>query len=84
MARGWLRRKNRKGITLFCYRNADGVERSKVIGPDTLSDKEAWIRIGDLGLDKLVAKSDSTFLSFGELAKKYLGPIQQTINEGTA
>jgi integrase len=72
MARGWLRRKSKKGVTLFCYRNAGGVERSKVIGPDTLSDKEAWIRIGDLGLDKLVAKSDPTFLSFGELAEKYL------------
>jgi hypothetical protein len=72
MARGWLRRKSKKGVTLFCHRNVDGVERSKVIGPDTLSDKEAWIRIGDLGLDKLVAKSDAAFLSFGELAEKYL------------
>src|SRR5262249_7437729 len=71
MARGWIRRKQGKG-TLFCYYNSDGRERSKVIGPGTLSDREAWIRIGDLGLDKLVAKSDPTLLSFGELAEKYL------------
>lgn len=71
MARGWLRRKRGKG-TLFCYYNGDGRERSRVIGPPTLSDREAWMRIGDLGLDKLVAKSDPSYLSFGELAEKYL------------
>lgn len=71
MARGWIRRKKGKG-TLFCYYNSAGMERSKVIGPEILSDREAWIKVGELGLDKLVTKSDPTFLSFGELAEKYL------------
>ncbi len=57
---------------LFCYRNADGLERSKVIGPDTQSDREAWVRVGELGLDKLIANSDPAFLTFGQLAEKYL------------
>jgi hypothetical protein len=28
--------------------------------------------VGELGLDKLVAKSDPTFITFGELCEKYL------------
>jgi integrase len=76
MAKGWLKRK--RGSTLFCWYNSEGLERSKVIGPASLykgkdaPNKEAWALIGKLGLDKLVAKSDPTFISFGELAEKYL------------
>jgi integrase len=70
MAKGWLRYK--KGSTVYCWYNADGKERSKVIGPDTLSAKEAWAKVGELGLDKLVAKSDPASIDFGELAEKYL------------
>jgi len=76
MAKGWLRSK--KGSTLFCWYNSEGRERSKVIGPASLyggweaQNKEAWARVGKLGLDKLVAKSDPTFILFGELAEKYL------------
>lgn len=70
MARGWFRRK--KGSVVYCYYNANGDERSKVVGPDTMTDEEGWLRVGELGLDKLVAKSDPLFITFGELAEKYL------------
>jgi len=89
MARGWLKRK--RGSTLFCWYNSEGLERSKVIGPASLHkgkdapNREAWARVGELGLDKLVAKSDPTFITFGELSEKYLAhkSLQQTINQGT-
>jgi hypothetical protein len=89
MARGWLKRK--RGSTLFCWYNSEGLERSKVIGPASLHkgkdapNREAWARVGELGLGKLVAKSDPTFITFGELAEKYLAqnPFNKTINQGT-
>ena len=38
-----------------------------------MTDEEGWLEVvGELGLDKLVAKSDPVFITFGELAEKYL------------
>jgi integrase len=68
--KGWLRRK--KGATLFCWRNADAVERSRVIGSAEMDDRAAWAKIGELGLDKQLADTDSCSVTFGELAEKYL------------
>jgi integrase len=68
--KGWLRRK--KGATLFCWRNADAVERSCVIGSAKMDDKTAWAKVGELGLDKRLANTDSSSVTFGELAEKYL------------
>lgn len=70
MARGWFRRK--KGKLVYCYYNENGDERSKVVGLDTMTDEEGWLKVGELGLDKLVAKSDPTLIFFGELAERYL------------
>jgi hypothetical protein len=70
MAKGWFRRK--KGKLVYCYYNASGKERSKVVGPDTMADEDGWLKVGEFGLDKLVAKSDPIFITFGELAEKYL------------
>jgi integrase len=70
MAKGWFRRK--KGKLVYYWYNANGKERSKVIGVASLTDAEGWLKVGELGLDKLVAKSDPTLLTFGELAQKYL------------
>ncbi len=70
MARGWLRRK--KGTTLFCWRNSEGMERSRGLGSASMADEEAWAKVGKLGLDKLVAQSDPLQITFGELAEKYL------------
>jgi integrase len=70
MAKGWFRRK--KGKLVYYYYNASGNERSKVVGLDTMTDSEGWLKVGELGLDKRVAKSDPVFITFGELAEKYL------------
>lgn len=70
MAKGWFRRK--KGKLVYYFYNANGDERSKVVGLDTKTDEEGWLKVGELGLDKLVAKSDPVFVTFGELAEKYL------------
>jgi integrase len=70
MAKGWFRKK--KGKLVYYFYNANGDERSKVVGLDTMTDEEGWLRVGALGLDKLVAKSDPVFITFGELAEKYL------------
>ena len=70
MAKGWFRRK--KGKLLYYWYNADGKERSRVVGVSSLTDAEGWLKVGEMGLDKLVAHSDPTLLTFGELAQKYL------------
>jgi integrase len=72
MARGWLRRKEKKNITMFCYRNSQGAERSKVVGTFSMNDRDAWKKVGELGLDKLVAKTEAKQLTFGELSGKFL------------
>jgi len=70
MAKGWLRRK--KGKLVYCWYNANGMERSKIVGVASLTDTGGWLKVGELGLDKLVAKSDPVLITFGELAEKYL------------
>jgi integrase len=70
MAEGWFRRK--KGKLVYCWYNANGKERTSVIGLASMTDQEGWLKVGELGLDKLVAKSDPDLITFGELAEKYL------------
>lgn len=69
-SKGWFRRK--KGALVFTWLNSAGKERSRVVGPDRMSDADGWIAVGALGLDKLVSKSDPANISFGELAEKFL------------
>ena len=68
--KGWFRRK--KGSLVYTWVNDIGKERTKVVGPDTMSDAEGWIRVGKLGLDKLASKADPTNITFGALAAQYL------------
>jgi hypothetical protein len=68
--KGWFRRK--KGSLVYTWLNDAGKERTKVVGPDTMSDAEGWIRVGELGLDKLASKPDPTKITFGALAAQYL------------
>jgi integrase len=37
-----------------------------------MDDKTAWAKVGELGLDKRLANTDSSSVTFGELAEKYL------------
>ena len=69
MAKGWFRRK--KGKLLYCWNNATGKERSKVVGPFTVTDEEGWLEVGRLGLDKLVSKPDPINHTFSQIATYY-------------
>jgi integrase len=69
-SRGWFRRK--KGKLVFCCNNANGNERSKVVGPSTMTDEEGWLEVGTLGLNKLVNKPDPAKVTFGEVLQHYL------------
>jgi hypothetical protein len=51
MAKGGFHRK--KGKLLFCYYNANGSERAKMLGPDTMTDDEGWVKVGELGFGKI-------------------------------
>jgi integrase len=74
-SRGWFKRS--KGSLVFCWnakrpRDGKNVEQSKVVGPDDLSNEEGWIRVGKLGLDKLVGKPKDRNYTLGEVATAYL------------
>jgi integrase len=68
--RGWFRRK--KGSLVYTWLNDIRKERTKVVGPDTISDAEGWVRVGELGLDKLASKPDPLNITFGALGAQYL------------
>jgi predicted DNA-binding transcriptional regulator AlpA len=70
MAKGWFRRKQDKLV--YCWYNADGKERSKVVGPSTMTDEEGWLEVGTLGLDKLVNKPDPPKVTFGEVLQHFI------------
>ena len=70
MAKGWFRRK--KGKLVYFWYNANGSERSKVVGASTMTDEEGWLEVGTLGLDKLVNKPDPSRVTFGEVLQHYL------------
>jgi integrase len=70
MAKGWFRRKKGK-LTYFWY-NANGSERSKVLGPDTMRDDEGWLKVGELGLGKLIGKPDPANVTLGDMLSHYL------------
>ena len=70
MAKGWFRRK--KGKLMYCWYSASGVEHVKILGPDTLSDEEGWLKVGELGLDKLAGKPDPAKITFDDVLSHYL------------
>ena len=70
MAKGWFRRKNGK-LVYFWY-NAFGNERSKTLGSATMTDEEGWVKVGELGLGKLVGKPDPVNATFGEVLDHWL------------
>jgi integrase len=69
-SQGWFRRK--KGKLWYCWYNSSRKERSKSVGLETLSDNDGWLRVGELGLQKMVGKSDPARVTFGEVLDHYL------------
>ena len=82
MAKGWFRRK--KGKLVYFYYNANGDERSKVVGLDTMTDEEGWLEVGTLGLDKLVNQPDPAKVTFGEVLQHYLAYGKRKTGEDKA
>jgi integrase len=70
MAKGWFRRK--KGRLVYCWYNANGDERSRVLGPRNMTDEDGWKKVGELGLDKIVSKPDPSNATFGDVLTAYL------------
>jgi hypothetical protein len=82
MAKSWFRRK--KGKLLFCYYNASGSERAKMLGPEKMTDGEAWVKVGELGFGKLTGKPDPANVTFGGLLEHYLGYGRKKTGEAKA
>jgi hypothetical protein len=80
--KGWFRRK--KGKLVYYWYNANGNERSKVVGPNTMTDEEGWLEVGMLGLDKLVNKPDPSKVTFGEVLQHYLAYGKKKTGEDKA
>jgi integrase len=82
MAKGWLRRK--KGRLMYCCYNANRKERSKALGPDSMSDDEGWLKVGEFGLDKLAGKPDPTKVKFDEVLNHYIAYGKKKTGEDKA
>ena len=82
MAKGWFRRK--KGKLVYCWYNANGKERSKVVGPNTMTDEVGWLEVGTLGLDKFVNQPDPAKVTFGEVLQHYLAYGKKKTGEDKA
>ena len=82
MAKGWFRRK--KGKLVYCWYNSKGDERSKVVGPITMTDEDGWLEVGTHGLDKLVNQPDPAKVTFGEVLQHYLAYGKRKTGEDKA
>lgn len=71
-----------KGKKVFVWLNADGKERSKVVGPASMTKEQALIRVGELGLNKLAHTADPEHILFSEMAAKYIA-YGRKIKDGT-
>jgi integrase len=80
MAKGWFRRKKEKLV--YCWYNANGKERSRVMGPNTMTDDEGWLEVGRLGLYSVVNKPDPA--KFGEVLHHYLAYGKKKTGEDKA
>lgn len=71
MASGWLKRraKNGRDETLFLFRDATGATKSRSLGPASITDEEAWKKIGDEGYHLLVGKPSVDHVRFGDLRR---------------
>jgi integrase len=82
MAKGWFRRK--KGKLVYCWYNSNGDERSKGVGPSTMTDEEGWLEVGTHGLDKVVNQPDQAKVTFGEVLQHYLAYGKKKTGEDKA
>src|SRR5271156_2156897 len=72
MANGWLKRPKGRNCTLFVYSDTTGQQKSRTLGPASMTDAEAWSKVGEEGYQLLVGKPDPSHITFGDLRKAYL------------
>jgi integrase len=78
MAKGWIRRK--KGSLVYCWiaeeaATGERKERSKVVGPDTMSDADGWETVGALKQQGKISMSATAVpgkITFSDLTAWYL------------
>lgn len=74
MANGWFKRRvnDDRDETLFMYRDSTGTERSRTLGPSSMTDEEAWKVVGEKGYHLLVGKPEPNHTRFLDLRKAWV------------
>ena len=71
MAKGWLKRPQGRNATLFVWRDSTGAFRSRTLGASSMSDAEAWQKVGDEGYHLLVGKPHVDHILFCDLRQAF-------------
>jgi integrase len=73
MPSGWLKRRTSgRDETLFIYRDSTGAERSRTLGPASMTDEEAWKKVGEEGYSLLVGKPEPDHIRFFDLRQAFI------------
>jgi len=72
MAKGWLKRPEGRNATLFVWRDSAGAFRSRTLGPQTMTDDEAWQKVGEEGYHLLVGKPHVESVLFRDLRQVFI------------
>lgn len=74
MASGWLKRRTKNGRdeTLFLYRDSTGTTKSRTIGSASMTNDEAWKKVGEEGYHLLVGAPNPDHISFADLRKAFV------------
>lgn len=72
MASGWIKRPRGRDCTLFVWNDTTRAQRSRVLGSASMTDDQAWAKVGEEGYRLLVGRPDPSAITFGDLRKAYL------------
>ncbi len=72
MAKGWLKRPAGRNATLYVWRDSTGAMKSRTLGPASMSDADAWTKVGDEGYQLLVGKPTVDHILFRALRQAYI------------
>ncbi len=72
MASGWLKRPKCRDCTLFVWNDTTGAQRSRTLGPASMTDAEAWEKVGEEGYRLLVGAPEPKHITFVDLRKAWL------------
>src|SRR5579863_4134020 len=72
MAKGWLKRPEGRNATLFVWRDSGGAFRSRTLGPQIMTDEQAWQKVGEEGYHLLVGKPHVDSVLFRDLRQAFI------------